>query len=452
MVAAALDRVGHELDDGHVRVRALRRGHPHRDRTAGHRARRRRRARSSTPVGAGTTRSRPRCACWLRREGRDAVRSCTSCRRCCSRARPRPTTCTCRATPTCSGRSRCCSRTTSSRTSGRSPAMSTAGATRSARADVSPLGAGALAGSSLPLDPDGVAERAGVRAPVRQLARCRLRPRLRRRGAVRRHAGPGAPLATRRGDRAVVERGVRVPAPRRRLQHRFVDAARRRRTPTSPSSPAARPAASSVTSRASSPRLKGLPLAYNRDLQEDKEPLFDALDQHRLALRRDRPGCSRRASRRRARMQRGRRQPASSAAVDLAEWLVEQGVPFREAHARVGAMVRSAAERGVPPRRAGAHRPGPRPRRARPCWSPARRCCGAPRPAAPGPASVAAQLDAARVRLDDQAALADSGSSPSPVTDAPRGRSTNVHAAIVELAPALLHKLLVSPRPDGRAR
>ena len=30
--------------------------------------------------------------------------------------------------------------------------------------------------------------------------------------------------------------------------------------------------------------LKGLPLAYNRDLQEDKEPLFDAIDQHRLAI------------------------------------------------------------------------------------------------------------------------------------------------------------------------
>ena len=72
-----------------------------------------------------------------------------------SSARRGPATSTCRATRTSSGHSRCSSRTTSSPTSGRSPATSTAGATRSARADVSPLGAGALAGSSLPLDPDG---------------------------------------------------------------------------------------------------------------------------------------------------------------------------------------------------------------------------------------------------------------------------------------------------------
>ena len=94
-----------------------------------------------------------------------------------------------------------------------------------ARADVSPLGAGALAGSSLPLDPDGDRDRARVRPPVRELARRGVRPRLRRRGAVRRRARAGAPVAHRRGDRAVVERRVRVRAARRRLQHRLVDAA-----------------------------------------------------------------------------------------------------------------------------------------------------------------------------------------------------------------------------------
>ena len=96
--------------------------------------------------------------------------------------------------------------------------------------------------------------------------------------------------------------------------------------------------------------LKGLPLAYNRDLQEDKEPLFDALDQCRLALARD----GRPARHRRGRCRRACRRPPTdrtSAAVDLAEWLVQRGVPFREAHAprgRAGAPVaRSAACRST---------------------------------------------------------------------------------------------------------
>ena len=53
---------------------------------------------------------------------------------------------------------------------------------------------------------------------------------------------------------------------------------RRRRTRTSPSSRAARPAGSSATSTGLLTTLKGLPLAYNRDLQEDKEPVFDQVD------------------------------------------------------------------------------------------------------------------------------------------------------------------------------
>ena len=68
-------------------------------------------------------------------------------------------------------------------------------------------------------------QRARVRGRVRELARRGLRSRLRRRGAVRRDAHAGAPLAPRRGDRAVVDRGVRVPAPRRRVLDRLVDAA-----------------------------------------------------------------------------------------------------------------------------------------------------------------------------------------------------------------------------------
>ena len=92
--------------------------------------------------------------------------------------------------------------------------------------------------------------------------------------------------------------------------------------------------------------LKGLPLAYNRDLQEDKEPLFDALDQVGLALP-AMAGLLESAHFDVNRMQAAADQDAS-AAVDLAEWLVDRGMPFREAHRVVGGLVRSCVERGVP--------------------------------------------------------------------------------------------------------
>ena len=92
--------------------------------------------------------------------------------------------------------------------------------------------------------------------------------------------------------------------------------------------------------------LKGLPLSYNRDLQGDKEPLFDALDTCSRALPRS-PAWWRRGSSCPSACRRAADVPAS-AATDLAELLVESGVPFREAHAAVGTLVRQAAERGVP--------------------------------------------------------------------------------------------------------
>jgi argininosuccinate lyase len=92
--------------------------------------------------------------------------------------------------------------------------------------------------------------------------------------------------------------------------------------------------------------LKGLPLSYNRDLQEDKEPLFDALDQVALALV-GLDGLLGTASFDHDRMQSAAGGPGL-AAVDLAEWLVSNGMPFREAHGLVGALVRESIERGVP--------------------------------------------------------------------------------------------------------
>ena len=105
--------------------------------------------------------------------------------------------------------------------------------------------------------------------------------------------------------------------------------------------------------------LKGLPLAYNRDLQEDKEPLFDAVDQVSLALG-ALTGMIGTATFAAERMQAAADTPAA-AATDLAEWLVERGTPFRDAHAIVGALVRRSLDR-----RRRARRPGRRASRAGP--------------------------------------------------------------------------------------
>jgi argininosuccinate lyase len=92
--------------------------------------------------------------------------------------------------------------------------------------------------------------------------------------------------------------------------------------------------------------LKGLPLAYNRDLQEDKEPLFDAVLQVTRALMALR-GVYETATWNEERMQAAADGPAA-AAIDLAEMLVEQGMPFRQAHSLIGSLVRESLERHVP--------------------------------------------------------------------------------------------------------
>jgi len=89
--------------------------------------------------------------------------------------------------------------------------------------------------------------------------------------------------------------------------------------------------------------LKGLPLAYNSDLQEDKERVFDALDTIKpaldlmaklwTALRFDRAAMRRAAG-------------GFALATDLAEYLVARGVPFRKAHEIIGALVRETADSG----------------------------------------------------------------------------------------------------------
>ncbi|MHB1139622.1 MAG: argininosuccinate lyase, partial [Microthrixaceae bacterium] len=92
--------------------------------------------------------------------------------------------------------------------------------------------------------------------------------------------------------------------------------------------------------------MKSLPLAYNRDLQEDKEPLFDALDTIRLGLG-AMAGLYRTLGFRRDAMAASADSPYA-AATDLAELLVRHGLPFREAHAVVGALVRRSLDEGIP--------------------------------------------------------------------------------------------------------
>jgi argininosuccinate lyase len=91
--------------------------------------------------------------------------------------------------------------------------------------------------------------------------------------------------------------------------------------------------------------LHGLPLTYNKDLQEDKEHLFDAVDTLELSLRVARvmlQGIS---------FHRERLAEAAAdellAATDVADLLVRRGVPFREAHGIVAGLVRRALERGA---------------------------------------------------------------------------------------------------------
>lgn len=91
--------------------------------------------------------------------------------------------------------------------------------------------------------------------------------------------------------------------------------------------------------------LKALPLAYNRDLQEDKEPLFDSLDTVRLAMA-AMTGLLASSSFRLEAMAAAADAPTSTA-TDLAELLVAGGMPFREAHAVVGDLVRRSLDEGI---------------------------------------------------------------------------------------------------------
>ena len=254
-VLAALDTVESGVGRRPIRLRAERRRHPHRGRASGHRVGRRggrQAAHRAQPQRPGRHRS---AAVVQARAAAGRSTRVIELQQVAARSGARaPATCTCPATRTSSAPNRCCWPITCSPTAGRWRATSTGCSPRSARLDVSPLGAGALAGSSLPLDPGVHRRRPRLRRRLRELARRGVRPRLRRRGAVRPRLDRRPPVAARRGVRAVDDRGVRLRPPRRRLRHRQLDAAAEEEPRHRRAGAGQGRAGSSATSPASSPR------------------------------------------------------------------------------------------------------------------------------------------------------------------------------------------------------
>ena len=212
------------------------------------------------------------------------------------------------------------------------------------RADVSPLGAGALAGSSLPLDPKFTAYALGFSRVFENSL-----------DAV--------------SDRDFVAEGLFVAALEQvhlsrigeeivlwsSAEFGFLDLAETHSTGSSMLPHKKNPDIAELV-RGKSGRLignltgflatlKALPLAYNRDLQEDKEPIFDALDTLISSLGALSGLIS--ASTFNAESMRAGADSPENSATDLAEYLVRAQVPFRDAHAQVGALVNESIEKGI---------------------------------------------------------------------------------------------------------
>ena len=213
------------------------------------------------------------------------------------------------------------------------------------RLDVSPLGAGALAGSSLPIDPDWVAHELGFGARFENSLDA-VSDRDFVAEALFDLALLGAHLS-RLGEEIVLWSSA---------EFGFMHLADSYATGSS-MMPQKKNADIAELARGKTGRLvghlagllttlKGLPLAYNRDLQEDKEPLFDAVDQLERSLDAI-TGLIATATFDTEAMALAASDPALSA-TDLAEWLVLKGMPFRRAHELVGGLVRDSLERHVP--------------------------------------------------------------------------------------------------------
>ena len=204
------------------------------------------------------------------------------------------------------------------------------------RAAISPLGSGALAGSSLPLDPEAVAAELGFDAPAANSMDA-VADRDFAAEFCFAAALTGVHLS-RLGEEVVLW-----------TSHEFGWAEIDDAYATGSSiMPQKKNADVAELARGKAGRLiggltgllttlKGLPLTYNRDLQEDKEPVFDAVDTLLLVL----PAMAGLVSSMNFHTKRLAQGAAAghALATDLAELLVRRGVPFREAHEAVGHLV-----------------------------------------------------------------------------------------------------------------
>jgi argininosuccinate lyase len=213
------------------------------------------------------------------------------------------------------------------------------------RLDVSPLGAGALAGSSLPLDPAAVAEDLGFAACFENsLDAVSDRDFVAEALFVLTLVGIHL---SRIGEEVVLWTSEEFGFAR--LDDAYATGSSMLPQKKNPDiAELARGKAGRLIGDLTGllATLKGLPLAYNRDLQEDKEPLFDAVDQVSLALAAV-AGLLATLRFDVARMQAAADSPTASA-TDLAEHLVSEGMPFRDAHAVVGGLVRESLDGGIP--------------------------------------------------------------------------------------------------------
>ena len=209
------------------------------------------------------------------------------------------------------------------------------------RTDVSPLGAGALAGSSLPLDPDATAAAMGFGARFENSLDA-VSDRDFVAEALFALALLGVHLS-RLGEELVLWSSDEFGFVE--LDDAFATGSSMLPQKKNPDvAELARGKAGRLIGHVSGllATLKGLPLSYNKDLQEDKEPLFDACDTVRATLVAV-DGMVASLTFRTDRMAAAAATPYA-AAIDLAEYLVAGGMPFREAHQVVGGLVRSALD------------------------------------------------------------------------------------------------------------
>jgi argininosuccinate lyase len=213
------------------------------------------------------------------------------------------------------------------------------------RLDISPLGAGALAGSSLPLDPDAVAADLGFAGRFENSMDA-VSDRDFVAEALFDVALLGVHLS-RLGEEMVLwsceEFGFVV------LDDAYATGSSMLPQKKNPDvAELARGRAGRLIGHLTGvlATLKGLPFAYNRDLQEANEPLFDAVDQVSGAL----SALTGLVSTVEFVVEKMREAAAGpqAAAVDLVEWLVERQMAFRQAHELVGSLVRDSVQRGVP--------------------------------------------------------------------------------------------------------